>query len=99
MGGVQLYLVHVGYYDAGLGQGIFESHADLVIAATSFEEARAKAKAQGIEQGQKVHIDGMLRIDAVEGFAVTLQESPELNGRSVLASNKERELAPKPLSV
>ncbi|HVJ65383.1 MAG TPA: DUF1543 domain-containing protein [Bdellovibrionota bacterium] len=96
MGGVQLYLVHVGYYDAGLGQGIFESHADLIVAASSFEEARTKAKAKGLEFGQKVHIDGMLRIDAVEGLKVSLEFDANLDGSTVLTSNKERELAPKP---
>ena len=99
MGGVQLYLVHVGYYDSGLGQGIFESHADLVVAATSFEEARLKAKEQGLVHGQKVHIDGMLRIDAVEGYSVKLEESGELVGKTILTSNKEREMAPKPLNI
>lgn len=99
MGGIQLYLVHVGYYDSGLGQGIFESHADLVIAATSFEEARIKAKAQGLEHGQKVHIDGILRIDTVEGFSVNLVQDANSYGKTILTSNKERELAPKPLSV
>lgn len=92
--GVKLYLVHVGYYDTGLGQGIFESHADIVIAAESFEEARTKAKAHGLSHGQKVHIDGMLRIDVVDGYEISLQENPAAKGASVLTSNKERELAP-----
>lgn len=93
---VQLYLVHVGYYDAGLGQSVFESHADVIVAASSFDEARAKAKAYGIEHGQRVHIDGMLRIDMVEGFEIQLKENPAANKKSILTSNKDRELAPKP---
>lgn len=95
MGGINLYLVHVGYYDAGLGQSIFESHADLVVAASSFEEARTKAKAQGLEHGQRVHIDGMLRIDMVEGYQVELHPVETSGGKTILTSNKERELAPK----
>jgi hypothetical protein len=39
-----LYLVHCGFYDSELSDGLYESHTNIFVAAESFEDARARAK-------------------------------------------------------
>jgi hypothetical protein len=94
-----LYLVHVGYYDAGLGAGLYESHSNMLVAAESFDEARAQAKEIGLKHGQRVHIDGMLRVEGVAGLRIDLVPDASLENGDKLVSNKDRELAPKAASA
>ncbi len=90
-----LYLVHVGYYDPGLGNGLYENHANFLVAAESFEEARAQAKEMGLRHGHRVHIDGMICVEGVQGYRVQLTPDPELGNADRFVNNKDRELAPK----
>ena len=92
----QLYLVHVGYYDPGLGGGLYESHSNMLVAAESFEDARTQAKDIGTKHGHRVHIDGMVRVEGVAGMRVDLVTDPSLEGQDRMISNKDREMAPKP---
>lgn len=40
-----LYLVHCGFYDTDLCNGIYESHVNFFVAASSTDEARVNAQA------------------------------------------------------
>jgi len=40
---MQLYLVHCGFYDVELCDGLYESHVNFFVAAKSFEDARVQA--------------------------------------------------------
>ena len=93
---MKLYLVHAGYYDTEIAEGIYEFHVNFLVAATSFEEARLRAKARPDFQGKRMHVDGLVEIQSVDGFEVTLSENPALQGQSCLISNKHRDLATKP---
>jgi Domain of Unknown Function (DUF1543) len=92
---MQLYLIHLGYYD-DLTQGVYECHTNTFVVADSFEAAKLKAKALPMVIEKKMHVDGMQRIDAVEGYVIDLRLVPELEGKTTLMSNKFRELAPQP---
>lgn len=91
----KLFLVHLGYY-SDLSDGVYESHTNLFVVATDFEEARVKAKSLDIVKTNRMHIDGMQLIEAVKGFNIALQPDDELNGQDRIISDKFRELAPKP---
>jgi hypothetical protein len=39
----KLFLVHLGYYDQ-VGDGVYESHTNIFLIATDFQEARNKTK-------------------------------------------------------
>lgn len=91
----QLYLIHCGFYDMDLCDGIYESHINLFVAASSFEEARAKAKQLPDFQAKRMHVDGMQEISAVSGLRIKLEEDPTLNGKTLITSNRHRDLAPK----
>lgn len=41
---MKLYMIHCGFYDPDLCDGLYEGHVNFFVAAESFEDARAKAK-------------------------------------------------------
>jgi len=92
---MKLFLVHCGFYDAELGDGIYESHTNFFVAAQDFDDAKLKAKALPQFQNKRMHVDGLQEIVAVEGFRIGLTEDKSLAGGSVVLSNKHRDLAPK----
>jgi hypothetical protein len=92
----QLYLVHCGFYDPELLDGIYESHVNLLVAAESFEDARARVKLHPDFQRKRMHVDGLQRIESVQGCHVELREDAALGGATRLSSHRHRDLAPKP---
>jgi hypothetical protein len=92
---MRLYLIHCGFYDGEVFDGVYESHANFFVAAESFEDARAKAKLHPVFRGKKMHVDGLQEIDAVDGHRVLLQKDASLDGASRVVGSRHRDLAPK----
>ncbi len=93
---MKLYLVHCGFYDNDICDGIFESHVNLYVVAESFDEAKVKAKQQAIFKNKRMHVDGLQEIKTVDGFDIGLTENSAAKGETVILNNKHRDLAPKP---
>ena len=79
---MQLFLVHCGYYDRGAFDGVFEAHADLFVVAEDFAGAKACARQHPEFKRRKMHVDGMLRVEAVGGYRLALVEDAELAGET-----------------
>lgn len=94
---MNLYLVHCGFYDADLCDGLYEGHVNFFLAAQSFEEARAKAKEIPEFKAKRMHVDGLQEIQAVDGYKLSLQSDSSLEGKSRIVNVKHRDLATKPL--
>jgi hypothetical protein len=92
--GLKLFLIHCGFYDAEVLDGNYESHVNFFVAAHTFDEARAVAKALPDFQRKRMHVDGMQEVQAVSGCRVSLQADASLAGQTIIVSNKQRELAP-----
>jgi hypothetical protein len=95
----KLYLVHCGFYDLEILDGIYESHVNFLIPAASFEDARAKVKLEPDFQKKRMHVDGLQEIQAVRGHRISLTEDPALAGQTISVSNRHRDLAPKPATA
>jgi len=92
---MKLYQVHCGFYDLDLCDGVYESHVNFFVVAESFEDARVKAREIPELKAKKMHVDGIVEIQAVQGAKIVLEKSAELQGRTILISHRHRELAPK----
>lgn len=90
---MRLYLVHCGYYDEAVSAGIYESHTNLFVVAESAEAARHRAKSAAIFRDRKMHVDGVLQIDAVDGYRVMLEEDARLNHATITEALHFRDLA------
>lgn len=96
MAQLKLFLVHCGFYDMDVLDGVYESHVNFVVAAESFEDARVKVKLEPDFTKKKMHVDGLQRIDAVTGYRLHFEADSTLNGKTVIESSRHRDLAPKP---
>lgn len=92
---MRLYMIHCGFYDPEIGNGIYENHTNIFISAETIEEARSKAKALPEFKRKHMHIDGLLEIQAVEGHQVVLQKDPALEGKTRISSLKYGSRVPK----
>lgn len=93
---MNLYLVHCGYYNNEAGNGIYESHTNFFVVADDFQGARQKVKQKDVFQKLKMHVDGIEHIQAIDGYALRLENQPELNERSVIERFRHRDLAKSP---
>ncbi len=88
-------MVHCGYYDLNILDGVYEHHVNLFQVAESFDDARAKVKLQPEYISKKLHVDGLVEIEAVNGFRIQPTADETLNGGDLLKSSRHRDLAPK----
>lgn len=95
MSSTHLFLVHCGYYDPEVMEGLYESHVNFFVVAESFEDARTKAKLNEEFKRKKMHIDGLQQIEAVDGFKIHAMLDHSLQGASRVISHRHRDLAPK----
>lgn len=95
MTSMKLFLVHCGFYDTDVLDGVYESHVNFLVPAESFEDARAKVKLEPDFQKKRMHVDGLQQIDAVRGYRIGLTIDPLLEGKTIINSSRHRELAPK----
>ena len=91
----KLFLVHCGFYDLELCDGIYESHVNFFVAADTFDGARIQAKTIPEFVSKKMHIDGLQEIVSVMGNRLILEEDHSLNGLTNIISSRHRDLAPK----
>lgn len=96
---MKLYLVHCGYYDSEVCDGLYEGHVNYFIAAESFDEAKIKVKFIEEFKKKKMHVDGMQEIQSVDGFKLDLQMDKTLQGQTKIINFKYRELAPQGKSL
>jgi len=93
---MKLYLVHCGFYDNDVCDGLYESHVNFFVAAQSFEDARAKVKLMPEFKVKSLHVDGLQEIKAVNGHHIKLEADASLNEQTHVVNFKHRDLAPPP---
>ena len=92
---MHLFMVHCGFYDTEVCDGLYESHVNFFVVAEDFQQARIKAKEHSLYQGKKMHIDGLQQLEAIEGFRVILESDASLEGKSRVRVDRYRGLAQK----
>ena len=89
---MKLFLIHCGFYEMELCEGIYESHINLMVAASNFEEARVRVRENPEFQRRKMHVDGLQEVALVSGFDITLTPNPNRSNETLLISNRHRDL-------
>ena len=75
---MKLFLIHVGFYDPDINEGLYEQHSNYFVVAENIKEAKTKARQKTIFKRKKMHIDGIQEINIIDGFRIKL-ESAECN--------------------
>ena len=86
---MKLFLVHCGFYNRELASGLYEAHCDYVVAAEDFEAAKKQAKLIPEFKKHKMHVDGVLLIEAADGYRVKLEKDAKLKGKTLTTRTKE----------
>ena len=69
---MKLYLVHAGYYNSEIMGGLYEQHSNYFVVAKNLKDAKTKARKNLSFKKNKMHIDGIQEINAVDGYSINL---------------------------
>ena len=89
---MKLFMVHVGFYDYEVGEGIYESHINFFVAARNAKSAKKKIMNMKKFRDKKMHIDGIKEISSVDGYEVNLIKSSEQKKSKVYSYTESKKL-------
>ena len=89
---MNLYMVHVGYYDPSIGEGLYEVHMNFFTAAEDSKKAKENVLNLKEFQDKKMHIDGIKELSYVDGYSISLQEGENSKGGEILGYDESKEL-------
>ena len=76
---MKLYMIHVGFYDIALMDGLYEQHGNYFVAADTAKDAKIHVSENPTFKHKKMHIDGIKELNTVDGYQVTLVKDPGNN--------------------
>lgn len=89
---MNLYMVHVGFYDHSIGEGIYESHINYFIAGKDPKDAKSKVLYMKEFQEKNMHIDGIKEISQVDGYEVQLVQSSKISKGKIFSYDESSNL-------
>jgi hypothetical protein len=69
---MNLFIIHCGYYDTEISDGVFEFHINIPIAAENEEEAKEKVRSHPSFVRKQMHVDGIQKIKNASGYRIDL---------------------------
>jgi len=69
---MKLYLVHVGFYDPSIMEGLYEQHANFFVVAENVTDAKKNARENSMYKKKKMHIDGIQELNIIDGYRINL---------------------------
>ena len=69
---MKLYLVHAGYYNREIMGGLYEQHTNYFVVAKNLKAAKKKARLNLAFKKNKMHIDGIQELIAIDGYRIKL---------------------------
>ena len=69
---MKLYLVHAGYYNPKIMGGLYEQHTNYFVVAKNVKDAKIMARKNLSFKKNKMHIDGIQELNAVDGYRIEL---------------------------
>ena len=70
---MKLFLIHAGFYDKDVSSGFYESHTNYFVVADNIKSAKSKARSIKEFKDKKMHIDGIMEVNEVDGYSVNLK--------------------------
>ena len=89
---MKLFMIHVGFYDDQVGEGIYESHINFFVAAGNAKSAKKKIMRMDEFRNKKMHIDGIKEITNVDGYEVHLPKNLQQKKSKVYSYNESKKL-------
>ena len=76
---MKLYLIHVGFYDPNIMDGLYEQHANYFVVAENVKDAKKQAKQNSIYKKKKMHIDGIQELTIIDGYQIKLERNDSID--------------------
>ncbi len=89
---MNLYMVHVGYYDPSIGEGLYEVHMNFFTVAKNSKNAKEKILDLREFKDKKMHIDGIKELSYVDGYKVYLKEEDSQEEEEILGYDESKQL-------
>ena len=89
---MKLFMVHVGFYDDEVGEGIYESQINIFVVAGNPKSAKKKIMNMDKFRDKKMHIDGIKEINNVDDYEVHLIKNPEQKKAKVYSYDESKKL-------
>ena len=72
---MKLFLIHTGFYDPEIMEGLFEQHTNYFVVAKTVNAAKKKAKQNTLFKKKKMHIDSIQELNIIDGYHIKLVEN------------------------
>jgi len=82
---MKLFLIHVGFYDPEIMEGLYKQHSNYFVVAQNIKQAKKKALLNPIYKRKIMHIDGIQELNIVDGFRINL--IPEIHDNNAVTYN------------
>ena len=89
---MKLFMVHVGFYDEEVGEGIYESHINFFVAAGNAKSAKRKTMQMSQFRNKKMHIDGIKEVAHVDGYEINLIKALTEKKSKIYSYNESKKL-------
>ena len=89
---MNLYMVHVGFYDPSIGEGLYEVHMNFFTVAKNPKNAKEKILDLKEFKDKKMHIDGIKEISYGDGYKVSLKEDDGQKKEEILGYDESKQL-------
>ena len=89
---MNLFMVHVGFYDTSVGEGIYESHINYFTVAKDPKEAKQKILNLKEFKDMKMHIVGIKEISSVVCYKVFLEKDPSIKLGKIFSYDESKDL-------
>ena len=76
---MKLYLIHVGFYDPDIMEGLYEQHVNYFVVAENVVDAKKKARENTMYKKKKMHIDGIQELNIIDGYRINLIRDDSLD--------------------
>ena len=70
----KLFLIHTGFYDKKILDGFYEQHTNILVVAKDVYSAKQKIKSHKDYIDKKMHIDGIQKIENIDGYEIQLKK-------------------------
>ena len=84
---MKLYLIHVGFYDPNLMEGLYEQHTNYFVVAENVKVAKKKAVQNSIYKKKKMHIDGIQELNIIDGYRINLLRNDAVDDTVIYGYN------------
>ena len=89
---MQLYLIHAGYYDPEIMEGLYEHHTNYFVVAKNVKDAKKKARLNATYKEKKMHIDGIQELNIIDGYSIKLVASNSTDNSVIYGYDKVKTL-------